>query len=57
MGPVQAMLSQPFSRVQQFTAVVSVHTSYDRLFKVCFIQQFAMGMTILNNENDICFHY
>ena len=30
---------------------------YGRLFKICFFQQFAMGMTIIYNENDIRFHY
>ena len=40
-----AMISQPFSRAQQFTAVVSVHIIVD--FKVCVFQQFAMGMTII----------
>ena len=35
-----AMISQPFSTAQQFTAVVSVH-------RHCFFQHFAMGMTII----------
>ena len=44
MGPVQCY-SQPFSRAQQFTAVVSVHNMID--FSKFFFQQFAMGMTII----------
>ena len=42
-----AMISQPFSRAQQFTAVVSVHIMVDFLKIVFFFQQFAIGMTLI----------
>ena len=42
MGP-SAMLSQPFSRAQQFTAVVSVHTMIDFAKFVFFFNSWPWG--------------
>ena len=55
MDPVQCyIISQPFSRAQQFTAVVSVHIMIDFSKFVSFN---SLPGDDYNNENDMCFHY
>ena len=49
-----AVLYQPFSRAQQFTAVVSVHITVDFSKFVSFN---SLPWDEYNNEIDICFHY
>ena len=48
------MIIEPFSRAQQFTAVVSMHIMVD------FLSLFRLTVCHgddSDNKNDICFHY